>query len=83
MTPYALYEYQIVVLTGADTLYGNYSGFYTGANPVITAGAAGNITTSSATLNGNVSDAPPGSQVYFQFWTGNNFPTLLAATHRL
>lgn len=80
LSPYVLYLFRILVLMGTDTIYGNYSGFYTGLNPVVTANPASNITTSSAILTGSVSDAPPGSQVYFQFWTGSNFPNPLAAT---
>jgi len=67
LAPATSYSYRIVAINSAGTTVGGVGVFNTTAAPVVLTGAAGNISSSSSTLNGVVNPEALATSWYFQY----------------
>jgi len=75
LTPGTTYHYRIDATNGSGTTVGNDGTFTTSAPPTVVTGAAGNLTSNSATLNGSVNANARSTSYYFEFGTSTSYGT--------
>jgi hypothetical protein len=81
LTPATSYHFQIVATSSVATTYGADVSFNTSAAPAVITGAATNLTTSSATLNGIVNAEALGTNWYFQYGPTTSYGSKTPTTH--
>jgi hypothetical protein len=80
LTPATSYHFRIVATSSAGTTYGADVSFNTSAAPIVVTGAATNLTTSSATLNGIVNPEALATNWYFQYGMTTSYGTKTPTT---
>lgn len=74
LTPNTTYRFRIRIETGQTSLTAFYAQFYTGTASVVQTYQATNISTSGATLNGEVQFLHLPSNLYFEYWPEGGGP---------
>lgn len=86
LTPATSYYFRIVASSSARTTYGGSGTFNTTAAPVVVSGAASNVGTNTATLNGNINSEALSTSWYFEYGQnthyGSKSPTKYLAASR-